>query len=233
MLEDRAQADVAWGGLRSPSMWAGWGGFLEEETLSAGPGRGPSPPTICLEIWEKPLLSLAGASRQACGRPGTWGIRGFAASGGGARGRGAGGPGEEEPPPSGRRDAAQAPEGVAGRVSCSCPLIEVQTRAWGLGLARTTAPSAHLPRWGCLGSGGCTDQEAVPGLGEPPLPFSAGAECRVPGPRGGGALARVSGVRLLPNAYSLVMGPRDCALICQKGSQREEDSSPWAHSFPL
>lgn len=75
---------MAWGGPPAPSMSAGWGGFLEEAALSAGPGQGPSPPTICLEIWEKPLPFLAGASRQVCGRPGRWGVRGFAVSGAGS-----------------------------------------------------------------------------------------------------------------------------------------------------
>lgn len=92
-------------------------------------------------------------------------------------------------------------------------------------------PSAPLRMSGWWG--GCTDQEAVPGLGEPPLPVSAGAERRVHGPRRGEALVGVFGVRFLPNSCSLAVGPRDYGLICQKSSQREEDSSPWAHLFPL
>ena len=96
------------------------------EPWSRPGSKSPTPP-ICLEIWEKPLPSLVGASRQACGHPGRWGVREFAVSGGGVRGWGAGGPGEGEPPPSGRTDAAQALKGAAGRVSCPCPLIEAQT----------------------------------------------------------------------------------------------------------
>lgn len=62
-------------------------------------------------------------------------------------------------------------------------------------------PSAPLRMSGWWGR--CTDQEAVPGLGEPPLPVSAGAERRVHGPRRGEALAGVFGVRFLPNSFLL------------------------------
>ena len=76
-------------------------------------------------------------------------------------------------PALGQKRCRSGPEGAAGRVS--------RRREPGASPGEDDRPFSPSARWGRLGGGGRTDQEAVPGLGEPPLPVSAGAECRVHG----------------------------------------------------